>query len=131
MVTNLVDNALRYNVPGGRIHVTTGMRGERAVLSVANTGATIPATAVGRLFQPFQRLGAERTSYREGLGLGMSIVAAIADAHDAEIAACPQPGGGLQVDVTFPKALSSGCAGGRIAYASQQSGLPVSRLSPL
>ena len=138
MVTNLVDNALRYNVPGGWIHVTTGMRGSRAVLSVANTGATIPATAVDRLFQPFQRLGADRISYREGLGLGMSIVAAIADAHDAEIAACPQPGGGLQVEVTFPKALSSGCAGGHrpplarhIAYASQPSSLPMSWRSPL
>jgi signal transduction histidine kinase len=80
------------------------MSDSRAVLSVANTGATVPAAAVDRLFQPFQRLAADRTSYGEGLGLGLSIVQAIADAHGASIAARPRPGGGLLVEVTFPKA---------------------------
>jgi len=56
--------------------------------------------AVDRLFQPFQRLAAERVS-REGFGLGLSIVHAIAEMHGASITASPQPGGGLAIEVAF------------------------------
>jgi hypothetical protein len=75
-------------------------------LSVLNTGPAVPAAALDRLFQPFQRLAADRTSRGEGLGLGLglSIVQAIADAHSASITARPQPAGGLLVEVTFPMA---------------------------
>jgi signal transduction histidine kinase len=102
LAANLIDNALRYNLPGGRVHVTTGTRGSRAVVSVANTGPAIPANAVDRLFRPFQRLAPDRASSGEGLGLGLSIVRAIADAHRASITARPQPAGGLLVEATFP-----------------------------
>jgi signal transduction histidine kinase len=102
LAANLVDNALRYNVPGGRVDVATGTRNSRAVLSVANTGPAVPADALERLFQPFQRLSTDRTSRGDGHGLGLSIVRAIADAHGARITACPQPAGGLLVEVTFP-----------------------------
>jgi signal transduction histidine kinase len=101
LAANLIDNALRHNVPGGRIDLTTSTRNSRAVLRVANTGTEIPAAAVARLFQPFQRLGTDRTSRGEGTGLGLSIVQAIADAHGAGITARPQPGGGMLVEVTF------------------------------
>jgi signal transduction histidine kinase len=57
LAANLVDNALRYNVPRGRVDVSTGTRTGHAVLSVANTGPAVPVTATDRLFQPFQRLG--------------------------------------------------------------------------
>jgi signal transduction histidine kinase len=104
LAANLVDNALRHNVPGGRVDVSTGTRNSRAVLSVLNTGPAVPAAAVDRLFQPFQRLAADRISRGEGLGLGLglSIVQAIADAHGATLAARPQPGGGLLVEAIFP-----------------------------
>jgi signal transduction histidine kinase len=102
LAANLVDNALRHNLPGGRIEVVTGTRDSRAVLAVANTGPAVPASAVDGLFQPFQRLGADRTSRGEGLGLGLSIVQAIADTHHATITARPQPEGGLLIEVTFP-----------------------------
>jgi signal transduction histidine kinase len=103
LLANLVDNALRYNVPGGQVDVTTAVRGGRSLLSISNTGALVPAGALERLFQPFQRLGSDRTRRRdEGSGLGLSIVKAIADAHDATIIARPQPEGGLHVDVSFP-----------------------------
>jgi signal transduction histidine kinase len=110
LAANLVDNALRHNVPGGRIDVTTSTRNSRAVLCVANTGTAIPAAAVDRLFQPFQRLGTDRTSRGEGTGLGLSIVQAIADAHSASITARPQPGGGMLVEVTFPDPRTEGPA---------------------
>lgn len=99
---NLVDNALRHNVPGGRIDVSTRTAGRHAVLSIANTGPDIPAAALDRLFQPFQRMTADRTSHGEGLGLGLSIVHAIAEAHGAIVIADPLPEGGLSVEVVFP-----------------------------
>ena len=100
LVANLLDNALRHNVPGGRVEVSTATRDGRAVLSVANTGPAVPPAAVERLFQPFQRLAAERVN-REGFGLGLSIVQAIAETHGAGITARPQPEGGLAVEVAF------------------------------
>jgi signal transduction histidine kinase len=110
LTANLIDNALRHNLPGGRVNVTTATRECRAFLSVANTGPAVPADAVDRLFHPFQRLATDRASRGDGLGLGLSIVQAIADAHDASITARPQPAGGLLVEATFPgpgRALSA------------------------
>jgi signal transduction histidine kinase len=102
LIANLADNALAHNTPGGWIEVVTGTKDSRAVLSVLNTGPVVPAAAVGRLLQPFQRLGTERTSHSEGLGLGLSIVQAIAQAHGAALTIRPQPGGGLHAEVSFP-----------------------------
>ncbi len=101
LAANLVDNAVRHNVPGGWVEVVTGMRAGRAVLSVANTGPVIPPEKVDLLFQPFGRL--EDRVNRDGLGLGLSIVTAIAAAHDADLRARPLPGGGLEVEVHFPR----------------------------
>jgi len=102
LIANLIDNALRHNLPAGQVEVVTGTQDSRAVLAVANTGPPVPATTINRLFQPFQQLTADRTSRREGLGLGLSIVQAIADAHDATIIARPRPAGGLFIEVSFP-----------------------------
>jgi signal transduction histidine kinase len=103
LAANLVDNAVRHNVPGGWVEVSTGVRSGRGVLSVSNTGPVIAPDQVERLFQPFGRLEATRLS-RDGLGLGLSIVTAIAAAHDADLRARPLPGGGLEVEVHFPPA---------------------------
>ena len=102
LIANLIDNALRHNLPAGQMEVVTRTQDSRAVLAVVNTGPPIPATTIDRLFQPFQQLAAERASRSEGLGLGLSIVQAIADAHDATITARPQPEGGLFIEVSFP-----------------------------
>jgi signal transduction histidine kinase len=102
MVANLIDNALRHNEPGGWVDVTTGTRAGRAVLTVTNTGPAIPEAETGRLLRPFQRLGADRTGHGKGLGLGLSIVAGIAEAHHAALTLQPRPGGGLHVEATFP-----------------------------
>jgi signal transduction histidine kinase len=102
LAANLVDTAVRHNVAGGRVQVSTGAKEGRAVLSVSNTGPTVPASEVDRLFQPFQRLGHSRAHNQGGHGLGLSIVRAIADAHGATVDARPGPNGGLRVEVTFP-----------------------------
>jgi signal transduction histidine kinase len=104
LVRNLVDNAIRYNQPHGRVDITAGTRNGRAVLAVTNTGPPIPATDIDRLFQPFQRLTPNRGSHADGTGLGLSIVKAIADAHQATLTADPQPHGGLRIEVSFPPA---------------------------
>ena len=102
MVANLVDNAIRYNVPNGWVEVVVEMAGERAFVGVRNTGAVIPADEIERLFQPFQRLGNARSGHPDGHGLGLAIVRAIADAHGAALRAYPGPEGGLAVEVAFP-----------------------------
>jgi signal transduction histidine kinase len=104
LIRNLVDNAIRYNQPAGRVDITAGTRNGRAVLTVANTGRPIRAAEIDRLFQPFQRLSRGRGSNAEGTGLGLSIVKAIADAHQATITAAAQPHGGLSIEVSFPSA---------------------------
>jgi signal transduction histidine kinase len=102
LVANLVDNALRHNQPQGRVDVTTASKAGRAVVSVANSGPLVPPDEVERLFQPFQRLGADRTDHGTGIGLGLSIVKAIAVAHGASLTAGAQPDGGLDIEVSFP-----------------------------
>ena len=103
LVTNLIDNAVRHNISGGDLRVATRTDGDRAVLSVTNTGPVIPAAEVDRLFQPFQRLGPRPARRDGGHGLGLSIVRAIATAHAATVTvtAQPVPAGGLAVEVTF------------------------------
>jgi signal transduction histidine kinase len=101
LIANLVDNALRHNVSGGHAEVATATRRGRAVLSVSNSGPAVPSGAVERLLQPFQRLGAERTTQGDGVGLGLSIVQAIANAHGAALELEPRAGGGLRIEVSF------------------------------
>jgi signal transduction histidine kinase len=103
LVANLIDNAMRYNLPGGLIDLVTETRGMHAVLSVANTGPAVPEAELDRLFRPFQRLAADRTSRGDGHGLGLAIVQAIATAHLATITARARPEGGLHVEVAFPQ----------------------------
>jgi signal transduction histidine kinase len=98
LVANLLDNAVRYNRPGGRVEVMLSPPG---TLTVRNTGPEVPEERLDELFEPFRRLHAPRTRSSEGTGLGLSIVASIARAHDADISAHPNVGGGLEVTVRF------------------------------
>ena len=102
LVANLVDNALRHNVAGGRAEISTTTTTGRATISVSNTGTVIPPDEVGRLFQPFQQLGTERIRHAGGHGPGLAIVHAIASAHRATVTARARADGGLDVDVIFP-----------------------------
>ena len=99
MLSNLVDNAVRHNTPGGWIQVSTGAPAGQPTLRVVNSGPAVPDDQVNTLFQPFQRLESRTTS--DGHGLGLSIVAAIANAHDADLTAMARPTGGLDITITF------------------------------
>jgi signal transduction histidine kinase len=103
LIANLIDNAVDHNVDGGRVEIRTEAADGYALVAVTNTGRAIPADQIDRLFEPFQRLDGTRAADDGHHGLGLSIVRAIAVAHNAELSAAPQAGGGLSVTVRFPR----------------------------
>jgi signal transduction histidine kinase len=102
LVANLVTNAVVHNVPNGWVRLSTTSTASHVVLAVANSGPVIPPDHVAGLLEPFRRLGTARTGHR-GAGLGLSIVAAVVEAHDGTLALHPEPAGGLDVRVTLPR----------------------------
>jgi signal transduction histidine kinase len=102
LIVNLVGNAVRHNLDGGHVAVTTATAEGKAVVTVSNAGPVIPPEEVDRLFEPFQRLGSQRLRQDGGHGLGLAIVSAIAGVHGAELTASARPEGGLDVTVRFP-----------------------------
>jgi signal transduction histidine kinase len=101
LVANLVDNAVRYNGPGGELWLTTSTVDGQATLVVANTGPVIAGHDLGVLFEPFQRLQSRTSS--DGFGVGLAIVASITAAHHGTVTAQPRPDGGLTVTVAMPR----------------------------
>jgi signal transduction histidine kinase len=102
LVSNLIENAIRYNAAGGRVELKLAANAVAATLTVSNTGPHVPPNQIDRLLEPFQRAAPDRTASPNGLGLGLSIVAEIAEAHGASLDVRPRPGGGLTIAVTFP-----------------------------
>src|SRR5262245_7216660 len=111
LITNLVVNAIRHNRARGSVDVSATIKAGRAVFSVANTGPNVPPEQIDRLVQPFERLTTSRTDHSEGIGLGLSIVSAIATAHDASLAVQARPPGGLHVEVSFARGNPADGAG--------------------
>ena len=104
LTRNLVDNAVRYTPAGGRVDVSVenGAPGEQAILKVADNGPGIPPEERSRVLDRFYR---RPGTSPPGSGLGMAIVKAIADAHDATLELDSGPDGtGLVVSVRFPGA---------------------------
>ncbi|RSN43335.1 sensor histidine kinase [Actinomadura sp. WAC 06369] len=104
LVANLIDNAIRHNHAGGHVDITTQTSGTRVVLTVANSGPVIPGNQIRRLFHPFQRLAPDRNGRRDGYGLGLAIVDAVAQAHHAALTADARAEGGLSIAVQFAHA---------------------------
>ncbi|MGW6308896.1 ATP-binding protein [Streptomyces niveus] len=96
LLTNLLHNAVQYNRPGGAVSLSLADR----TLTVTNTGKPVRPDQVADLFEPFRRLGEDRTG-TTGHGLGLSIARSITTAHGARIVARPGDDGGLSVSVTF------------------------------
>ena len=101
MVSNLVENAVRHNEPGGWIAIRTVRHDDTGLLEIANTGPVLTAEQIPMLFEPFAR-AQQRLHSSDGVGLGLSIASAIARAHNATITARPRPGGGLEMTVAIP-----------------------------
>ena len=102
MVDNLIDNATRHNEPGGWIRVGTSLNGGDVELLVESGGPRLEERQVRELAQPFRRLDSDRTRSEEGVGLGLSIVAAIVAAHDGRLKLHARPDGGLSVTIGLP-----------------------------
>lgn len=104
LVRNLIENAVRHNLPeGGWASVVTRTDDEgHAVLEVRNSGPDIPPYDLDGLFVPFRRLSRARTGAAEGVGLGLSIVRSIVQAHGGSVTLTALPEGGLEVVVTLP-----------------------------
>jgi signal transduction histidine kinase len=98
LLANLLDNALRYNEPGGHVSVNTSVADEMVRLVVANGGERLDPAEVAELTQPFRRL--HRTI--EGFGLGLSIVNSIAAAHHGTATLAARESGGLEVTIELP-----------------------------
>ncbi len=101
LVTNLVQNAVKYNRPGGTIDVRVSYE---PALTITNTGDDVPPDAVAALFEPFRRLSSARIDHSGGAGLGLAIARSITRAHDGVITATSTGHDGLRVEVRLPPA---------------------------
>jgi signal transduction histidine kinase len=100
MIANLVENAVRHNTAEGWIRIQTLQRADGAVFEIANTGPHVAEEQIPTLFEPFGR-AQQRLNADNGVGLGLSIANAIAQAHGATIAAHSRPEGGLELSVVM------------------------------
>ena len=103
MIDNLLDNAVRHNERDGWLRIETRADAHTATLVLENGGPRLQPDDLRRIGQPFRRLGADRVGSDNGVGLGLSIVAAIASAHAGELELTALPGGGLRAQVTLPR----------------------------
>ncbi|HET7014051.1 MAG TPA: ATP-binding protein [Streptosporangiaceae bacterium] len=111
LVQNVIDNAVGHNEDGGWIAISSDSDSRAARLVVENGGQVLSQSQADELTQPFRRFGADRTGSDKGSGLGLSIVAAITDAHGGTVDLHARDGGGLRVTVELPVALMTSVVG--------------------
>lgn len=104
LAVNLLDNAVRHNIPNGYIQVAVGLEqdGTRARIEIANSSTPVTEHELESIFEPFHRLRGERIGGRSGHGLGLSIVRSVATAHDGAVVARSEPGGAFRIEVLLP-----------------------------
>jgi heavy metal sensor kinase len=101
MLSNLLDNAIKYTPSGGRVTVSLMETDARAQVSVQDTGCGISPADLPRIFERFYRCDQSRS--KPGIGLGLSLARAIARAHGGDITAASNPGQGSTFTVTLPR----------------------------
>lgn len=104
LAVNLVQNAVKYNEPGGWVRVALT---EPARLTVSNSGPVVAPELVNGLFEPFRRATADRLDHGGGVGLGLTIVRSIVVAHSGSVTATANPLGGLTIEVNLPSTRST------------------------
>ena len=101
-VFNLLDNAVKFSDPGGRVDVTVETDGPKLTLSVTDEGIGIPAAEQSRIFERFYRVDRARSRSTGGTGLGLSIVRHAALNHGGDVSVVSREGFGAQFTVTLP-----------------------------
>lgn len=101
LVYNLVENAIKYNTPGGTVTVGVAMQDKHIRLTVADTGTGIPEDLKERVFEPFFRLDKSRSRALGGVGLGLALVREIVNVHGGSISVKDNPDGGTTFEVVF------------------------------
>jgi two-component system, OmpR family, sensor kinase len=109
VITNLLTNAIRYNVDGGKVNVTTGNDGRHATITIADTGSGIPPEHGSHLFERFYRVDVARSRDAGGSGLGLAICKTIVDAHEGTISFVSEVGKGTTFTVGLVAAGTVGC----------------------
>jgi signal transduction histidine kinase len=107
LVRNLVDNAIRYTKPGGRVDVALGVQDGQVVLTVDDNGLGIPARDLPRIFERFYRVDRARSRETGGTGLGLSIVRHVVENHGGRVDVSSELGRGTRFEVHLPAATSS------------------------
>jgi signal transduction histidine kinase len=120
VVANLLDNAVKYTPSGGRIQIEAHRAGPDAVLSVTDTGIGIPAAELPRIWDRLYR--GDKSRSERGLGLGLSLVKAIVEAHGGRVAVTSAPGSGSRFELRLP---AEGLA------TAQPAGTAPTNISPL
>lgn len=101
-VMNLIDNAVKYNRPGGHVYVTVKAEDGRMRFTVRDTGIGIPQDKQSRVFERFYRADSSRSRKISGTGLGLSIVKHIVEQHDGDITLKSREGEGTEITLSFP-----------------------------
>ena len=102
LLINLIDNAIKYNNPGGMVRVSIEKLEHQAKIVVADNGIGIPINAQSRIFERFYRVDKSRSKQRGGTGLGLSIVKHIVDYHNGTISLRSELGKGTEITILLP-----------------------------
>jgi signal transduction histidine kinase len=105
VIANLVDNAIKYTPKGGRVSIDAFQNGQQAVVLIRDTGAGIPVDEMPRIWERLYR--GDKSRSQRGLGLGLSLVKAVVQAHQGRVEASPNPNGGTLFSVYLPLRPSS------------------------
>jgi two-component system, OmpR family, sensor histidine kinase BaeS len=117
LLSNLLENSLRYTDAPGRIVLAVKRMGDRIVIDIDDSSPSVPAADLPRLFEPLYRADAARSRHRGGSGLGLAICEAIVRSHGGHITASPSALGGLHVQIDLPQAAGAGAGAGAGATA--------------
>jgi signal transduction histidine kinase len=104
MFTNLVDNAVKYTLPGGKVEVVGGSEESEITIRISDTGIGIPEGKIPRIFERFYRVDKARSKATGGTGLGLSIVRHVAENHGGRVTVHSTPGEGSTFTVYLPRA---------------------------
>jgi signal transduction histidine kinase len=102
VIFNLVDNAIKYNLPGGSVEITVQIENRLVIIKVADTGIGIAAEDLPRVFDRFYRVDKSRSRQRGGSGLGLAIVKKIVEEHGGMVSVESIPGQGSTFRIQLP-----------------------------